>query len=64
MDNQNLNNKNNPNNNQKNQKKKKPGFSFIFFVTIFTALDTVNVLLDVLEDITLTISTIDAEGNL
>ena len=37
MDNQNLNNKNNPNNNQKNQKKK-PGFSFIFFVTIFTAL--------------------------
>jgi carbamoyl-phosphate synthase large subunit len=33
-------------------------------VTIFTALDTVNVLLDVLEDITLTISTIDAEANL
>ncbi len=33
-------------------------------VTIFTALDTVRVLLDVLEDITLTISTIDAEGNL
>lgn len=32
--------------------------------TIFTALDTVRVLLDVLEDITLTISTIDAEGNL
>ena len=32
-------------------------------VTIFTALDTVRVLLDVLEDITLTISTIDAEGN-
>jgi len=38
MDNQNLNNKNNPNNNQNNQKKKKPGFSFIFFVTIFTAV--------------------------
>ena len=33
-------------------------------VTIFTALDTVRVLLDVLEDITLTISTIDAEANL
>jgi carbamoyl-phosphate synthase large subunit len=33
-------------------------------VTIFTALDTVKVLLDVLEDITLTISTIDAEANL
>ena len=32
--------------------------------TIFTALDTVRVLLDVLEDITLTISTIDAKGNL
>ena len=29
-------------------------------VTIFTALDTVRVLLDVLEEITLTISTIDA----
>ena len=29
-------------------------------VTIFTALDTVNVLLDVLEETTLTISTIDA----
>ncbi len=33
-------------------------------VNIFTALDTVSVLLDVLEDITLTISTIDAKGNL
>jgi len=29
-------------------------------VTIFTALDTVKVLLDVLEETTLTISTIDA----
>ena len=29
-------------------------------VTIFTALDTVRVLLDVLEETTLTISTIDA----
>ena len=29
-------------------------------VTMFTALDTVRVLLDVLEEITLTISTIDA----
>ena len=29
-------------------------------VTMFTSLDTVKVLLDVLEDITLTISTIDA----
>ena len=29
-------------------------------VTIFTALDTVNVLLDVLEEITLSVSTIDA----
>ena len=29
-------------------------------VTIFTALDTVSVLLDVLEETTLTISTIDA----
>ena len=39
MDNQNLNNnKNNPNNNQKNQKTKKPGFSFVFFVTLATAL--------------------------
>ncbi len=33
-------------------------------VTIFTALDTVKVLLDVLEETTLTISTIDAEGNI
>lgn len=31
-------------------------------VTIFTALDTVRVLLDVLEETTLTISTIDAKG--
>lgn len=40
MDNQNFNNKKNSNNNSNNkdQKKKKPGFSFIFFVTIFTAL--------------------------
>ena len=40
MDNQNLNNNKNPNNNpnNKNQKKKKPGLSFVFFVTIFTAL--------------------------
>ena len=30
-------------------------------VTIFTSLDTVRVLLDVLEETTLTISTIDAE---
>ncbi len=30
-------------------------------VTMFTALDTVKVLLDVLEEITLCISTIDAE---
>ena len=30
-------------------------------VTMFTALDTVRVLLDVLEEITLGISTIDAE---
>ena len=37
MDNQNLNN-NNKNTNNKNQKKKKPGLSFIFFVTVFTAL--------------------------
>ncbi|MBE5744480.1 MAG: hypothetical protein E7358_07245, partial [Clostridiales bacterium] len=29
-------------------------------VTIFTALDTVKVLLDVLEEITFTVSTIDA----
>ena len=29
-------------------------------VTVFTSLDTVKVLLDVLEDITITISTIDA----
>ncbi len=31
-------------------------------VTMFTALDTVKVLLDVLEETTLTMSTIDAEG--
>ena len=37
MNNQNMNNNKNPNN-QKNPKKKKPGFSFIFFVTIFTAI--------------------------
>ncbi len=30
-------------------------------VTIFTALETVSVLLDVLEEITLGVSTIDAE---
>ena len=30
-------------------------------VTMFTSLDTVKVLLDVLEEITITISTIDAE---
>jgi carbamoyl-phosphate synthase large subunit len=33
-------------------------------VTIFTALDTVRVLLDVLEETTLTISTIDARFRL
>ena len=39
MDNQNLNkNTNNNPNNNKNQKKKKPGFSFIFFVTLITAI--------------------------
>ena len=36
MDNQNLNHNKNTNNNK--QKKKKPGFSFIFMVTLFTAL--------------------------
>ena len=38
MDNQNFNSKNTNNPNKNDQKKKKPGFSFIFFVTIFTAL--------------------------
>ena len=38
MDNQNLNNNPNNNSNNKTPKKKKPGFSFVFFVTVFTML--------------------------